>query len=58
VLLVDEREFEVVVKLPFAVSAEKAAKVLRAWWAAKEKRRLDMRRRRAKNPEYGRGSGL
>jgi hypothetical protein len=54
----EEREHEVVVRLPFAVSAEKAAKVLRAWWAAKEKRRLDMRRRRAKNPEYGRGSGL
>ena len=54
----EEREFEVVVKLPFAVSAEKAGRVLRAWWAQKERRRLDMRKRREKNPEYGRGAGL
>lgn len=41
---------EVTVRLTFAVSAEKARRVLEAWWADKERRKLAMRERRRLRP--------
>lgn len=38
--------YEVLVKVSFPVSAEKARRVLERWWAFKEKRKAYMRARR------------